>query len=295
MGPIPRRDGEDANARDGRLSGGPSALPPELERRRPSVADASSPTHPSSSRGRVLAVGVVLADQVNVAGDACLRLAEGTRFDVDQRWIRVKNTRRRPRARCALPNPISFSTRRLRPKYELLNVLLRSIDLAAYDYLLVVDDDVILPYGFVDSFLTLQACLGFSLAQPARTECSFSDHPIVARHPGLVARQTRFVEQGPVLSVHRDLFGDVVPFDLRSPMGWGYEEVWSLEVERLGYRMGIIDATPVDHGVRKPVTNYSASEAHRDRITMLAELPNRPIEQCMHVVRAISAWPSGST
>ena len=103
--------------------------------------------------------------------------------------------------------------------------------------------------------------LRFAIAQPARTAGSGIDHPIVARHPGLVARQTWFVEQGPIVSFHRSVLDAVLPFDLRSPMGWGIEGTWSALVEQRGLQMGIIDAVSMDHSVRPVLTNYSLGEA----------------------------------
>ena len=103
-----------------------------------------------------------------------------------------------------------------------------------YDYVLLVDDDVDLAAGFLDVFLDAQSALRFGLAQPARTATSSSAYPIVAQHPGLVGRETRFVEQGPVLSIHRSVLADIVPFDLRSPMGWGYENIWTARLDGPG-------------------------------------------------------------
>ena len=40
-------------------------------------------------------------------------------------------------------------------------------------------------------------------------------------------------------------------------MGWGYESVWAYELPHHGLKMGIIDAVPVDHGLREPLAYYS--------------------------------------
>ena len=127
-----------------------------------------------------------------------------------------------------------------------------------YDHVLLVDDDVDLPAGFLDRFLDIQRSLGFALAQPARSIGSPADHPIVLQQPGALARRTLFVEVGPVLSIARSALDAVLPFDLRSSMGWGYEAVWS---HRLGERsaIGIIDATPVDHRLRPTAAHYAKS------------------------------------
>ena len=113
------------------------------------------------------------------------------------------------------------------PKYVILNELLAAEDLERFDFVVNIDDDIVLPDRFLDQFLPLQARLQFAIGQPARTSNSFIDHPIVEQQRGALARETLFVEIGPVLSVHRCAFDIVFPFDLSSPMGWGYENVWS--------------------------------------------------------------------
>ena len=158
--------------------------------------------------------------------------------------------------------------------------------------MLLVDDDVVLPFGFLDVFLDAQSSLRFALAQPARTATSSSAYPIVTQHPGLVGRQTRFVEQGPVLSIHRSVLADVVPFDLRSPMGWGYENIWTARLEGRA-ALGIIDATPVDHSVRETAGLYSFGLADQQRLALLATEPHVATEECMRVVAAFPSWPDG--
>ena len=63
------------------------------------------------------------------------------------------------------------------------------MDLERYDYVLTVDDDIVLPDRFLDLFLGLQTMTGFALAQPARTTTSYVDHPIVIQQRGVLARR----------------------------------------------------------------------------------------------------------
>ena len=121
---------------------------------------------------------------------------------------------------------------------------------------MVCDDDVTLPEGFLDAYLEVVAAYDFALAQPARSHDSFIDHPFVEQLNGLSARQTRFVEIGPLFSIRADAVPALVPFDEASPMGWGYDFVWPLTMERAGFKLGIVDRTPVVHSFRKPVAHY---------------------------------------
>src|SRR5439155_1423176 len=156
-----------------------------------------------------------------------------------------------------------------------------------YEYVLAIDDDVVLPDGFLDQFLAVQRQLGFALAQPARTGNSYIDHPIVEQQWGVLARRTLFVEIGPAVSFHRSCFDLVFPFDLTSPMGWGYENRWAYLLSQRGLTMGIIDALPVDHSLRKPVAHYDWSEADRQRSVYLKRHKHLPLDECFRILDVI--------
>ena len=169
----------------------------------------------------------------------------------------------------------------------LINRLLAEEDLDSYDFVLNTDDDIVLPEGFLDVFLGVQAGVGFDLAQPARTPNSHVDHPIVIQQRGVVARKTRFVEIGPVVSFGRSIYDLVFPFDERSPMGWGFENVWSSLLREDGKSEGIVDAVPVDHSVREPVAHYEWADAVADRERYLANNPHIPTEECFRVLEIV--------
>jgi hypothetical protein len=126
------------------------------------------------------------------------------------------------------------------------------------DWLLLVDDDVVLPRGFLDRFLVCAERYGFRLAQPAHAFASHAAWTITRRRPGLVARRTNFVEIGPVTAIHRDAFAELLPFpDLQ--MGWGLDNHWSALAAEHGWPIGIVDATPVRH--LRPVAGDYPREA----------------------------------
>lgn len=234
----------------------------------------TEPRQSAPATGRVLAVGIYLTDRENRVRHVSQELGRSRRWSVEQRWIAL--------GRCEVPPdvaPVTASAvRDLRPKFELLNRLLEPGQLDAYDYVLVCDDDVHLPEGFVDGYLELVRLHDLALAQPARAHGSFIDHAIVEQMDGLDARLTRFVEIGPVFSVRRDALRLLVPFDEASPMGWGYDFVWPVVIEEAGLRMGIVDATPVAHDLRRPAAHYDVMAEQR---VMKAFLDARP-----HVSRA---------
>jgi hypothetical protein len=133
-----------------------------------------------------------------------------------------------------------------RGKFENLNLMLAGRDLDAVDWLLVVDDDVVLPGGFVDALVLLAERFAFSLAQPAHRRRSHAAWEVTRRRPGLLARRTAFVEIGPVTAFHRDTFAALLPFpELR--YGWGLDLHWAALAAERGWRLGIVDALAVRH------------------------------------------------
>ena len=216
---------------------------------------------------KVLVVGVYLADRFNNIDDIVQILSKTSAVRVVQRWAALGGEP--PTHRVAAVTARRLFTRQ--PKFEILNDLLSGEDLSEIDYVLACDDDIILPHGFLDRFIAIQSALDFGIAQPALTPNSFINHLITQQQRGAVARETRFVEIGPVVSFHRSVFPLVFPFDLTSPMGWGYETVWASRLDKQGSSLGIVDAVPVDHGLRESVSNYSWNEANRQREAFLAK------------------------
>jgi GT2 family glycosyltransferase len=157
-----------------------------------------------------------------------------------------------------------------RGKFENLNRLLADGPPDA-DWLLVVDDDVVLPPGFLDLFVDLAERTGLRLAQPAHRLHSNASWPVTRRVPGRLVRQTSFVEIGPITLLHPDTFGVLVPFpELR--MGWGLDAHWGAVARERGWPIGVVDATPILH--------LQPSGSGYDRASTLAEsrafLADRP-------------------
>jgi hypothetical protein len=70
-------------------------------------------------------------------------------------------------------------------------------------------------------------------------------------------------------------------------MGWGYENVWSHRLREHGLRMGIADAVPVTHSLRKPVVNHSWDQADAERRAFLTSHPHLPLDDCFRVLDVI--------
>jgi hypothetical protein len=210
---------------------------------------------------RVLVLGIYLADREHCTKHLMERYSESQLLQVTQRWAALNGISDDPDLR----EKTLFYPKELIPKFILLNQLMRDINLQDYDFILFSDDDITLPKGFMDAYIANQIKYNFSLAQPARALHSYYDHRFCLHRPWLRARETRFVEIGPVFSIARNLFNQLLPFNEISPMGWGYDRVWPVIVNNLSLTMGIIDCVRVDHSYRPQGTSYSKAE---NKITM---------------------------
>jgi GT2 family glycosyltransferase len=131
-------------------------------------------------------------------------------------------------------------------RFENLNELLRANPAAGYDWLLVIDDDVVLPRGFLDRFLFCTEDAGLLIAQPAHRLHSHAAWPVTHRRPGGAVRASRFAEIGPVTAFAAATHDALLPFPpLR--MGWGLDAHWGALASEHGWPIGIVDATPILH------------------------------------------------
>jgi hypothetical protein len=145
-------------------------------------------------------------------------------------------------------------------KFENLNLLLARNPPRGHDWLLALDDDVSLPRGFLDAFVFLIERFGLRLAQPAHRARSHAAWQITRRRPGSLVRETAYVEIGPIVAFHAVTFPVLLPFpELRA--GWGLDAHWAALAREHRWPLGIVDATPVRHGLRRIAASYDRDEA----------------------------------
>lgn len=213
---------------------------------------------------KVLVCGTYFSDRENSIAGEIEEFTASQRHEVEQRWIALEFGGGQ-NSKCAGTVAVVNEPT---PKFTLINGLLK--DLKSFDYVIVADDDVDLPAGFVDNFLGYVDKFKFALSQPARRPDGHIEHFITTQMPGIDGRLTRFVEIGPVFCLHRSSFHLLTPFDIRSPMGLGYDFVWPLLLDKNGLRMGIVDATPIGHIIREPLTNYAGPVADEQIAALFA-------------------------
>lgn len=154
-------------------------------------------------------------------------------------------------------------------KFENLNRLLASHPPTGHDWLLALDDDVTLPPGFLDHFLFLAERFDLALAQPAHRRLSHAAWQVTRRRRGSLARETAFVEIGPVVAFHARTFPILLPFPpLRA--GWGLDAHWSALAGEHDWRIGVVDATPIEHILRPVAAGYDREAAVAEARSFLA-------------------------
>jgi GT2 family glycosyltransferase len=159
-----------------------------------------------------------------------------------------------------------------RGKFENLNRLLAEHPPSGHDWLLVIDDDIELPRGFLDRLLFLCERFRLQLAQPAHRAGSHAAWPVTRRRPGSVVRETRFVEIGPVTAFARTTFEELLPWpELR--MGWGLDAHWAALARAHEWRCGVVDAVAIAHRAAPAASAYSHEEAVSEAREFLARRP----------------------
>ena len=152
-----------------------------------------------------------------------------------------------------------------------------------FDWILAVDDDLLLPPRFLDRFIALCERFALDLAQPAQTLRSHSAWRVTRRRPASLVRETRFVEIGPLTAFGRRAAAELLPFpELR--YGWGLDLHWAALAAERSWRLGVVDATPVRHESATVGSAYPREGAEAEAADFLASRPHLPASRAGEVV-----------
>jgi hypothetical protein len=217
-------------------------------------------------RRRILALGIERPDQPNLlAGARAELLRSGHEVEFVQREVGGRG------------------------RFQNLNEMVAQSSLDGRDWLLVVDDDVALPAGFLDVFVFLAERFGLRLAQPAHRARSHAAWDVTRRRAGSLARETRFVEIGPVVGFHATTFEAVLPFpDLR--IGWCLDLHWSALAESHGWPIGVIDALGIRHGLRQIASSYDRGHAVAEAREFLRNRAYVPAREAQTTLVTHTGW-----
>jgi hypothetical protein len=174
-------------------------------------------------------------------------------------------------------------------KFDNVNHLLAEHPVDGSDWLLIVDDDVLLPRGFLDAFIFLAERFELRLAQPAHRRRSHAAWDVTRRRASSVVRETAFVEIGPVTAFHSTSFDALLPFP-QLGSGWGLDAHWSALAREHGWRLGVVDATPITHGLRRIATSYDRSEARQASAEFLVDRPRISAADAQRTLISHRSW-----
>jgi GT2 family glycosyltransferase len=176
-----------------------------------------------------------------------------------------------------------------RGKFENLNRLLAEHPAPGHDWLLVIDDDVELPRGFLDRFLFLSERFSLTLAQPAHRLDSHAAWAVTRRRAASSVRETSFVEIGPVTAFASAAFDRLLPFpDLR--MGWGLDLHWAAIARSEGWRCGVIDAVPIAHRLAPAGAGYGHDQAIEEARGFLSDRPYLSAAEAERTLTTHGRW-----
>jgi hypothetical protein len=176
-----------------------------------------------------------------------------------------------------------------RGKFQNINLGLADTQIDEFDWLIFVDDDVDLPPDFLDVFLCVAELADLRICQPAHRFRSYTSWEVTQRVWNSLARVTRFVECGPITAFHRSVMPSCMPFsDTR--WAWGIDVLWSELALQQGFKMGIIDATPIGH--LRPISgSYEAETAIKEYRELMARYSvRRDSRDLLKTLRTISEF-----
>ena len=174
-------------------------------------------------------------------------------------------------------------------KFENIDLLLGAHPADGHDWLLVIDDDIELPRGFLDRFLFLCERFSLALAQPAHRLHSHAAWPVTRRRAASVVRETRFVEIGPVTAFASRTFPVLLPFpQLR--MGWGLDVHWAALARERSWRCGVVDAVSIRHRAAPAAAGYERAAAIAEARSFLAERPYLNAREAARTLTTHRSW-----
>jgi GT2 family glycosyltransferase len=215
----------------------------------------------------VLALGVVRTERRRLAGAAIAELRSTSRHQIELHTVSPGG----------------------QGKFQNLRDLLQLHPAEGHDWLIVFDDDIELPRGFLDRFMFLVERFAFDLAQPAHRRASHAAWQVTRRQPKSIVRETRFVEIGPLTAFSSSTFETLLPFpSLR--MGWGLEAHWAAIAKQRGWRCGVVDALAINHRAAPAGASYSRQETIAEARDFLAQRPYLPADETQRTLAVHSRW-----
>jgi hypothetical protein len=239
-------------------------------------------------------------DTIEIVSGRRARLARAARSAPPRRRVLILGVQRPEHASLARAaraelarsrHEVEFATRAPdgAGKFENVNRLLAEYPPEGRDWLLIVDDDVELPRGFLDRFVFLCERFDLRLAQPAHRLASHAAWRHTRRRFGSVARVVGMVEIGPVTALQRETFATLTPFpDVR--MGWGLDAHWAAVAREHSWRCGVVDAIAIRHRAGAVAAGYSREGAIGEARELLSRRPYLAAAQARATLERHRRW-----
>jgi hypothetical protein len=126
----------------------------------------------------------------------------------------------------------------------------------------VADDDFLFVKGGLTETISLMRRAGFSFAQPSQSILGWWTSLFNVTRPLSLARDTNYVEQGPLVIADSAFASEILPFPEDGDMGWGIEADW-YRIKEGKYRIGVIDACRLRHWGQNATSYQSEPEIER--------------------------------
>jgi len=211
-----------------------------------------------------------MADRPNLVEELVYSVEEAKLTKID--FVVTNNTNA---PSCATVRPYVKYTMPQTPKYQAVARIIKEQFKPYHDYVMIIDDDVLLPQNFFDKYFAVVRAFGLILSQPALTRDSYGVFPCNGQIPGAIAHLTSFVEIGPVTCFEKRIV-PLLPFMGDSPMGFGLDFVWARICRDRGWPMGVIDLVPVQHKLRIAGKGYSDKKECLLMRVYLSKTPHVP-------------------
>jgi hypothetical protein len=102
-------------------------------------------------------------------------------------------------------------------------------------------------------------------------------------------RRTAYVEIGPAVAFHASTFPVLLPFPpLRA--GWGLDAHWAALARDHDWPVGIVDATPIRHGIRRIAVAYDRQEAVAEGVRFLTGRPYLTASESQRTLETYKRW-----
>ncbi len=131
-------------------------------------------------------------------------------------------------------------------RFPNLNELYNATPVKEGSWVVVADDDFLFIRGSLVDTINMMKRANLSLAQPGQSLWGWWSALFNVARPFMNARDTNYVEQGPLVIADPLFAQKIFPLPETNDMGWGIEAEW-YRMKDENMRMGIVDACRVVH------------------------------------------------